>query len=419
MSGAPGYGQEGPGPLPARNGRWCPGVWEQRTDSRLFPEPGRSPLPDPDWMDGPDMTPSTSTTRPDRSTPSTPPPRTREEAGGADPTVVDMAVVGAGPCGIAAGAAARRAGLSTVLVDRGPLCASVVDYPWYMSFFSTPEKLEVEGLPFVTAEKNATRREALAYYRRVAEYFELPVRLHETVEAVEGREGDFRLRTRRDSGREDEIRARRIVLAIGGFHRPNLLDVPGEDLPKVSHWYGEAHPYWKKDVLVVGGSNSAVEASLELFRTGARVTMVHFGSDFDPGVKPWVLPDIRNRLEKGEIRMFWHHRVARIEAEEVVLREEDSGQTRTLANDRVLALTGWRPDPKLLRSLGVPVDPDTGVPEHDPETFETPIPGVHIAGVLAAGYDANRIFIENGRWHGRAIARAILADSGQAAPAGN
>ncbi len=320
---------------------------------------------------------------------------------------VDLAVIGAGPCGIAVGAAARKAGRSVVLVDRGPLCASLVGYPVYMHFFSTPEKLEIEGVPFVTAERNATRREALTYYRKVAEYFELTCRLFTEVEEVAGSAGAFRIRTRDGAGRAGEIRARQVVVATGGFHGPNLLGVPGEDLPKVTHHYVEAHPYWQRDVLVVGGSNSAVEASLELFRTGARVTLVHFLHDFDRGVKPWVLPDIRNRVEKGEVAVRWGHRVAEILPDRVVLREEGTGVLETIPNDHVLALTGWKADPSLLRGLGVPVDEATGVPAHDPETMETPVPGVFLAGVLAAGHDANRIFIENGRWHGRAIVEAI------------
>ncbi|TVP48257.1 MAG: YpdA family putative bacillithiol disulfide reductase [Gemmatimonadales bacterium] len=337
---------------------------------------------------------------------------------------VDLAVIGAGPCGIAVGAAAHRAGLSSVLVDRGPLCAAIVGYPWYMQFFSTPEKLEIEGLPFVTAEKNATRREALTYYRRVAEYFELDTRLYEDVEAVEGKAGEFRLRTRRQGeapgdAAERTLRARNVVVATGGFHAPNLLGVPGEDLPQVSHHYREPHPYWRRDVVVVGGSNSAVEASLELFRAGARVTLVHFLHDFDRGVKPWVLPDIRNRVEKGEVAVRWGHRVEEIAPGRVVLRDEATGVLETLPNDHVLALTGWRSDPSLLRSLSVDIDAETGVPAHDPGTMETPVPGVFIAGVLAAGNDANRIFIENGRWHGRSIVQAIAGRPGSGTGSGS
>lgn len=325
--------------------------------------------------------------------------------------LLDLAVVGAGPCGIAAGAAARRAGLSTALFDRGPLCDSILRYPTYMSFFSTPEKLEIENLPFVTAEKTATRREALTYYRKVADYFRIPVHQYHRVVDV-GRDSDgFRLTTRNPAGKEAVHRTRQVVIATGGFHEPNFLDVPGEDLPKVSHHYVEAHPYWRQDVLVVGGSNSAVEAALELFRAGARVQMVHFGHEFDRGVKPWILPDIQNRIRAGEIRMAWGHRVHRIHSDRVVLRAEKDGGTVTLANDWVLALTGWRANPTILGALGVPVDPETGIPHHDPATMETPVPGVFIAGVLAAGHDANRIFIENGREHGALIVNAILEGS--------
>jgi thioredoxin reductase (NADPH) len=330
------------------------------------------------------------------------------------PSPVDLAVIGAGPCGIAAGAAALRAGLSCVLVDQGPLCDSIVRYPIQMHFFSTPEKLEIEGLPFVTSSGRATRAEALAYYRRVTEYFGLPVRLFETVDTIEGEAGAFRLTTRRSVGDggpgiPGRIEARAVVVATGGFHGPNLLGVPGESLPKVSHHYREPHPYWNRDVLVVGGANSAVEAALELHRTGARVTLVHFKGELDPGVKPWVRPDIENRLRLGEIQARFGHRVLEILPGAVVLGDESTGARETLANDEVLALTGWKADPVLLRALGVPVDTETGIPAHDPETMETPVPGVFIAGVLAAGHNANRIFIENGRWHGGAIVRTLLS----------
>jgi thioredoxin reductase (NADPH) len=344
----------------------------------------------------------------------------RPPAGAAD-VAVDIAVVGAGPCGIAAAAAARRAGLTSLLVDRGPLCDSLVRYPPYMSFFSTPEKLEIEGIPFVTAARNATRLEALTYYRRVTEYFQLPTRLYEEVLEVRGSKGDFRLLTRSAAGESGEVAARHVVIATGGFHGPNRLDVPGEDLPKVRHHYVEAHPYWNQDVVVVGGGNSAVEASLELFRVGARVTLVHFLPELDRGVKPWILPDIRNRIEKGEVAARWCHRVREIRPGSVLLQAEvgsaadagtaaegeAEGAVEEIPNDFVLALTGWKPDPRLLRRLGVPVDPETAVPAHAPETMETPVPGIFIAGVLSAGHDANRIFIENGRWHGRAIVEAV------------
>lgn len=320
---------------------------------------------------------------------------------------MDMAVVGAGPCGIAVGAAAAKADRKAVLFDKGCITSSIADYPYYMRFFSTADRLEVGGVPWSIPEKNPSRREALVYYRGVVDHFGLDVRQYEEVVKVEGQAGDFIVHTRRMSGEEARYRARFVVVATGGFHAPNLLNVPGEDLPKVLHYYTEPYPYYDQDVLVVGGSNSAVESSLELFRAGARVTMIHFLDRLDPGVKPWVVPDITNRLEKGEIDVFWRHRVAEITPGTVILRHEDTGEVRTLTNDWVLAMTGWRSDPSLLRELGVEVQEETGVPHHDPETMETNVPGVFIAGVLAAGNDANKVFIENGRAHGGQILRAL------------
>ena len=320
---------------------------------------------------------------------------------------MDIAVIGAGPCGIAVGAAARQSNLEVVLFDKGCIGASIVDYPYYMRFFSTSDRLEIAGIPWAIPQKNPSREEALVYYRRVAQHFDLEVRQYEAVESIVGSEGSFLINTRTMSGRENEYEARRVVMATGGFHVPNMLEVSGEDLPKTLHYYKEPHPFWDQDVLVVGGSNSAVEASLELFRAGSRVTMVHFLEHLDKGVKSWVVPDITNRLEQGDIGVFWRHRVIEIKPETVVLRDEDTGETTEVRNDWVLALTGWRPNPTLLSDLGVEIEETTGIPSHDPRTMETNIPGVYIAGVLAAGNNANKIFIENGRAHGGLIVRAI------------
>ncbi len=330
-----------------------------------------------------------------------------ESAAPPEDRLLDLAVIGAGPCGIAAGAAAERADLACALFDEGPLTASLVDYPPYMTFFSTADNLEIAGVPFLMARGKPGREDALAYYRRVAEHFDLEVHQHEPVLAVEGEVGDFRLRTRARGGRERRWRARAVVVATGSFHEPNRLDVPGEELDKVRHYYDEPHPYWDQDVLVVGGGNSAVEAALETWRAGARVTFIHFEDELDPGVKPWIRPDIENRFAEGSIPVRWRSRVEEITPTSVVLRHVDTGETDEIANDWVLAMTGWRADPDLLRSLGVEVDPETGVPAHDPETMETNVDGVYIAGVLAAGDDANRIFIENGKHHGGRIVRHL------------
>ena len=320
---------------------------------------------------------------------------------------LDLAVIGAGPCGLAVGAAAQRNGLKAVLFDRGCVAASLVNYPYYMRFFSTSDRLEIAGVPWAVPEKNPSRQEALVYYRRVAQHFSLDIRQSEAVESVAGALGSFRIRTRKKSGKESEYEARRIAVATGGFHAPNMLEIPGEDLPKVLHYYKEPYPFFDQDVVVVGGSNSAVEASLELFRNGARVTLVHFLDRLDRGVKSWVLPDITNRLEQGDIRVFWEHRLVEVTPETALLRDEGTGRTTELPNDWVLALTGWRPDHRFLRALGVDIDPETGVPSHDPVTMETNVPGVFIAGVLAAGNNANKIFIENGRAHGNLIVQNI------------
>lgn len=316
---------------------------------------------------------------------------------------VDLAIVGAGPCGLAAASAARVAGVSATVFDRGFITESIIHYPPYMTFFSTAEKLEIEDVPFILASGKPTRRDALVYYRRVVRHFGLDVRQHEEVTAIEGRRGDFVLRTRRRDGTRARHRARAVVIATGSFHEPNYLDVPGEDLPKVHHYYREPDPYYDQDVLVVGGRNSAVEAALELFRAHARVTLVHIFDGIDDGVKPWVVPDITNRIKFGEIATHFTTRVAEIRQRSVVLEHLETGAITELANDWVFAMTGWRASPALLESVGVGIDEETGIPGHDRATMETNTPGIYIAGVLAAGHDANKIFIENGRFHGGLI----------------
>ena len=332
--------------------------------------------------------------------------------------MLDLAVIGAGPCGLAVGVAAKRAHLACSLFDKGPVVSSLQRYPLYMTFFSTPEKLEI-GVPFVTAGDKPTRREALAYYRRVAEHFELDVRQYHAVVRVERTAEGFELEAQHPGAAEPEtICSRHVVCATGYFESPNLLDVPGEDLPHVSHFFVEPHPYWQQRVVVVGGGNSAVEAALELNRVNARVTMVHFLSDFDRGVKPWVLPDITNRVKEGRVAVRWCSRVVEITRSHVVVRRDPDGDRETVPADFVVALTGYRADLRLLRSLGVQVDDTTGVPRHDPVTMETNVRGVYIAGVLSSGFDANKIFIENGREHGGRICDHIKSKPPRVAPGG-
>lgn len=320
---------------------------------------------------------------------------------------LDLAVIGAGPCGLAVGVAARRAGLTAAIFDRGNVAHALIGYPIGMTFFSTPENLEVGGLPFVCAGAKPTRDEALKYYRRVAQYFELDMRAYEEVLSVSGKLGEFTLTTRKRTGEEATHRARRVVVATGNLDTPNLLGAPGEDLPNVTHYYREPHPYFDQRCLVIGGGNSAAEAALELHRAGAHVTLVHFLSELDRGLKPWVRPDIENRIREGAIAARFETRVTEIGPDYVRLRSERNGAEERLANDWVFAMTGYAPDTSFLRRLGVTVDEATGVPQHDPETMETNVPGLYIAGVIAAGYDANRLFIENGRHHGEQIVGAL------------
>lgn len=327
---------------------------------------------------------------------------------------LDLAIIGAGPCGLSAGVAAAQAGLTAVVFDKGCLTRSITLYPTYATFFSTASRLEIGGIPFITPGDKPTRLDALKYYRRVAVEYDLDVRQYEEVLSIAGSQDDFVLNTRA-RGSDREVRARNVVVATGYAGQPRPIGVPGENLPKVSHYFTEAHAYYDQDVVVIGAGNSAVEAALDCYRAGARVTLVHFLDRLDRGVKPWILPDIENRLENGEIRGLWNTRVTEIMPDRVRLRDERSGEPSEIRNDFVLAMTGYLPDPTLLRSAGVTIDGGTGIPTHDPETMATDVPGVFIAGVLAAGNRPDKVFIEDGRHHGPLAVRSILRERGQAA----
>jgi thioredoxin reductase (NADPH) len=269
-------------------------------------------------------------------------------------------------------------------------------------------------VPFVVATEKPSRRDALAYYRAVVRHFEIPVRQYERVTSIDRAAGGFLVRSRQRNDQERETRAKAVVVATGYFGSPNYLGVPGEDLPHVAHVYREGHEAFDQDVVVVGGGNSAAEAALDLWRSGARVTLVHFGPTFDKRIKPWVLPDFANRMKEGSIATRWNSRVSRIEKDAVVITGA-SGEER-LPAAFVYVMTGFAPQLDLLRQANVPIDAQTGIPSHDPATLETPVPGLFIAGVVVAGYDANKVFIENGRYHGDKIVARLLGKSAPLEP---
>jgi thioredoxin reductase (NADPH) len=321
-------------------------------------------------------------------------------------TAIDVAIIGAGPCGLAAAISARAAGLDALVFDAQCVVSSITQYPTYATFFSTAEKLSLGGLPFVTAGEKPSRRDALAYYRAVVRYFGIPVRQYEPVSRIDGQNGAFIVGTSR-RGVARETHARAVIIATGYWGSPNRLGVPGEDLPHVSHAYREGHFAFQQNALVVGGGNSAAEAALDLWRAGSRVTLVHFGPTFDKKIKPWVLPDFTNRAAEGSINAVWNSRVVEIGPENVTVRSTD-GVVSALPADHVFLMTGFAPSVQLLEQAGVSIDRTTGIPQHDPTTLETNVPGIFIAGVVVAGYDANKVFIENGRYHGDQIVARLL-----------
>ncbi len=332
---------------------------------------------------------------------------------------LDIAVVGAGPSGLAVAIAAGQAGLLCEVLEKGVLVNSIFHFPAHMTFFTTPDLLEIGGLPFVTPYDKPTRDEGLKYYRRVTETYALRVRLREEVLGVRPQAGPagerLAVTTRTRDG--DRVRAaRNVVFATGYYDTPNLLGVPGEDLPHVTHYYDEPHPFWRRRVVVVGGKNSAAIAALELHRAGAEVTLVHRGPGLSDSIKYWIKPDIENRIKEGSIPARLGTCVAEIRPASVVL--SSAAGTEEVPADHVFLLTGYHPDPRLLVDAGVRVDPATLVPEHDPATLETNVPGIFVAGALASGRFTSRIFIENGRFHGETIVARVTGKMAPEKPKG-
>jgi thioredoxin reductase (NADPH) len=322
----------------------------------------------------------------------------------------DVVIIGAGPVGLACAIEATRAGLSAIVFDKGALTNSIVGYPARMEFFSTPDLIEIGGHPFPVQGYKPTREEGLEYYRSVAAREALDVRLYERVTALRGQRGAFTVVTPKG-----EYPARHVIVAVGFYDSPNPLGVPGEDLPHVSHYYREPFPYVGQKVAIVGAKNSAAKAALECHRHGAEVTLVIRGAGVSEKVKYWIRPDLENRVQEGSIAARLRSRVLEIRPGSAVV--EGPGGRCELPADAVLLLTGYHPDVELLRAAGVTVDPQTLAPRHDPQTFETDVPGLFVAGSLSAGLQTNRIFIETGRFHGEAVARAVQARRRGTSPA--
>jgi thioredoxin reductase (NADPH) len=314
----------------------------------------------------------------------------------------DVLVIGAGPTGMACAIEAQRAGFTAAMVDKGCLVNSLFHYPANMVFFTTPELLEIGDIPFTTANQKPNRSEALEYYRNVAQHYRLDVRQYQRVASVTGYDGAFKIGTHDLHNHEHEYTARKIVVATGYYDRPNFMNIAGEDLPKVMHYYKDPHPYFDMDVLIVGAKNSASIAALELWRRGSRVTMVHRGPEIHRNVKYWIKPDIENRIKNGEVTAHFNSCVLEVRQNSARIKTPEG--EREIKNDFVFALTGYHPDYEFLESLGIELTRPEMKPVCDPQTFESNVPGIYVAGCVVSGSRTSEIFIENGRFHGKQIA---------------
>lgn len=332
---------------------------------------------------------------------------------GTSETLYDAAVIGAGPTGLACAIEIEKKGLKAIVIEKGCLVNSLYNYPTNLTFFTTPELLEIGGLPMTAVREKPNRTEALKYYRRVAMHYDLDVRQYERVNDVRGSDGDFIVETTLRTGEPHSHRAKKVIVATGYYDIPVKLGAPGEDLDKVLHYYQDPHPYYDCDVAVVGGKNSAAIYALECHRAGARVTLIHRGDKMHKNVKYWILPDINNRIKNNEIQAYFNSSVVEVRPTEIVIQTPEG--EKTLRNDFVLAMTGYQPDTALLSRIGVEFDPETRRPQSNETTLESDRPGLYLAGVIVAGMHTSEVFIENGRFHGGQIAADIASKLSTAA----
>ena len=316
--------------------------------------------------------------------------------------ILDVIIIGAGPTGLACAIEAEQGSLDYLVIEKGCIVNSIQNFPLQMTFFTTPELLEIGGMPFVSPYQKPTRMEALKYYRRVADTYQIKMNLYETVVSVKGKDGSFRVRTQTRGKTKCLYWARKMVLATGYYDIPNFLNIPGENLAKVKHYYQEAHPYYGMDVAVIGGKNSAAVAALDLYRAGARVTLIHRGKNLSRSIKYWIKPDIENRIKAREISALFMTNVLEISSKFIVLADQ-TGKTWSINNDFVFAMTGYRPDLVFFKSLGIDLSSKDQRPLINKATYESNVPGIYLAGVVVGGMMTNEIFIENGRFHGQVV----------------
>ncbi|RLL48185.1 YpdA family putative bacillithiol disulfide reductase [Oceanobacillus piezotolerans] len=318
-------------------------------------------------------------------------------------------IIGGGPCGLSCAIELQQQGIDALIIEKGNIVNTIYHYPTHQTFFSSSDKLEIGDVPFITENKKPVRNQALAYYREVAARKQLRMNTFEKVVDVKSFDGVFQVETVNNTESRRTYFSENVIVATGYYDQPNYMEVPGESLNKVMHYFKEAHPYYDKNVVVIGGKNSAVDATLELHKAGAHVTVLYRGETYSKSIKPWILPEFDSLIRKGIVKMVFKAQVKNIT--DSYVEYEVDGKSSRIHNDFVFAMTGYRPNLPFLEQIGVQVDMKTGKPWYNNETYETNIPGIYIAGVVASGFNNNEIFIENGRFHGNSIANHIRKKS--------